>query len=872
MEEWMKYRQETMNPLSPSLSEQPNTSVSQFSSSKTALQSPPIPLSSFHRSDETPKVKSPSQTILSYSRKGHHYFFPLNHSGNDFWQSCDGLAVCGARLTLFVVESVLQVVKKVNKIEMEELTTKPKCSTSMRPDSSSSEEVENDGTGLVRDTSHFSGSTWTLVFNFLGFSLGGLVVRAALPSLMTRIHEEFPESSQKMTAEKFNSQCTEETCSNDEASHVRNLTFFRGGLSSLPNHFTKEMEKISFSENVGSENEMKKSHTSLAQNRKRASCVSGSSAFEKKMRQEKQLNREEGDKADAQFKHSWKIVWMSFFSLSSPHLGCRVPFPKTKNLYRCARLVSPVLPASIQELLLLNSFIEQKLLSPLYLNALKQIQHKYFVAVRLDRAVWSYSSAFFLTPQERMFLTGWTPKTPVVNKLAFPLPYLSSYEKVLTNKPFVPQTVHNAKIQICGETSFERTVPTVYRGGDDSDENLILTQAAATSKTFTAGAVNSVSSPLKSSTLSRFNDKVTILHFDSPYLMSTVDCCANPLSAPELSVCGAASFSGCEMKKNRRVDSDYEGSGSAASVSSLRKTVTKSPVTYPPRDGNRTPWVFYEEGEKEAMEDTTTFLHSLSIFPASCLEEIKTNGVIAVQKKDNSFPPLSTTITNAHQSCGDAFQESKNWINPVTWPEDCLPRERRMAETFLEGIGPVEIHVVDFTVAVEDFLDKLLRMKKTNRKNVPKVVKKILSHLLNNSHSLQLFPGKHYAVKQMRKNELKKAKNINGIFVKNSNEDTSKEKSIVEESVSATSAVGNCTCCRGEEKEDSNEMLSPIKMDRLLRLSVLPESERNLLSSNNNRISFSAKEIEESIPPLQVEFVSQFVAWKISSQFELLHS
>lgn len=133
-----------------------------------------------------------------------------------------------------------------------------------------------------------------------------------------------------------------------------------------------------------------------------------------------------------------------------------------------------------------------------------------------------------------------------------------------------------------------------------------------------------------------------------------------------------------------------------------------------------TPWLSFDPRDTALLEYNEVFLHSLGAYPASTLWDMQRNGVIIKQScgASSPFTVACKGTDGTAQSGGKGDSQGVryplhvcegSWINESTWPATLLPREREMAQRFLEGAGPIELHFVDFVPAAETYLDKCVR-------------------------------------------------------------------------------------------------------------------------------------------------------------------
>lgn len=835
------------------------------------------------------------RSCFPYSRVGHHYFFPLAHKGNNDCMSGDGLKICASRFSSFVVDSVAKIVELVKRIENDEKAAKENpCEHSVPSDklhpsegkgmregnSTRMRSIECEVEGEARSLDSYCPS-WTLVFHFLGFSLGGLVIRAALPSLMSCIAEAYPTTKEGSKTKKNKVGKGEEVLERDP--HAGFCTASAGRLPAC--HATKRSETRPQEESSMKGVNIRRKETLNAQLSERHSSSEMFSPMCSRKVTEKEGDarcmKECKETEENQNEYSWKVKWKTFFSLSTPHLGCRVPFPQLKTIFRCAKIVYPFLPLSLQQLMLLDSFIEKEMLSPLYLDALKQVENKVFVSVRQDQLVWSYSSAFCLTPAERMILDGWQPKEPILNKSAFPRPFLSSFEKVMQQRACHAQTFRKKEMITGGEMSLIRTLVEEQLASAPGSQDFLDGQPTRNSESVSCGIDTHAdrSTPVRDVTTDENDGNVFPIHYDSACLANLIDYC--PLSSlpTEILVENKNCLVGTE--RNNVDVKPYSAKTQRVSETfiTLVKTVRKPVVTYPVRNPSTTPWMLFDKKRITAMNQTTEFFHSLRVFPASSLEEMKKNGVTALQRNENILSPSSVQLHD-FQNCGpcEDFHEM-NWINAFSWPEKYLPRERRMAITFLEGIGPIRVHVIDFQRSIEDFVDKRLRMSNIDQ-NIPREdVADVFKVLYTSGHTIQLFPGKNFVMRKRRKKELEermkarkkvpsgkheeKVVNVDGFH--RLDEGLSKRNKPRRSTCRSNSSITSRR--KGEREEDNDQSSLVIHTSPPLSTPFPPGDEH--LSNTFSRIYFTAAEKRDAIPGPEIDFVAKFVAWAVESSFSL---
>lgn len=445
---------------------------------------------------------------------------------------------------------------------------------------------------------------WKLVFHWIGYSLGGLIIRAALPDIMNGVMERFP-----------NIPCT------DRKAHME--------FPEMAQQGTAMPEK----ESGGDHNHH----------------VSGT---------------EETTALPLSFRHQFNVVSQHFFSLCCPHLGARHHHPAIKNSYYLVDCLDRIclLPQVLRDLMVKSDYIDNVLLGPRYLKVLAECEEKVFFVVNNDRMVWNYSGGFVLPPLERHFLDGHSVKDPVVDthRLA------KSFEAP-------PSGYSKGVYAVDRHSGWEEDG--VGRGGKEARE------PAKEGRTGKDNANGNPLEPTGTGTLPNFSDS-----FPSP------------------------SFS-------------------------------------------IAPWLTSRSKEAEASRwKQYCFWASLGVYPATNLDELSRNGVWIHQQKTLSLPfpfgekeiakqeEVKTSPSETRGAEGNPQRKGiryrsfprtpphrgrlapypslhtlphgkvhhTNWVNAVTWPESYLPVERRMAEEFLQAIGPVELHVIDLDQTVARFLKEYI--------------------------------------------------------------------------------------------------------------------------------------------------------------------
>lgn len=451
---------------------------------------------------------------------GQRQIVMLNHSGNDKRKAFPGIATCADRLTTYVLDAVQQSVREHQVLAAQRERAKnpfalPKPPISLSCSSADPETRKNcslsreDGdncssltkppfpsSSLCTEPSS-SRPQWKLVFHVIGYSLGGLVIRAALPSIMRSIEERYIKGS-------------------DESFYA--------------------------------------------------------------------------------------VEWRSFFSLCSPNVGSDSNHPMMNSSYRLAGCLSCfcLLPEVIEDLLLKTDYVENVLLSPMSLKAIKRFANKVFITLTNDRMVWNYSAGFYLPPIERRILDGWKPKDPVFNP---------------------------------------RAIPCRLRGAGN----------------------------------------------------------------------------GGERREN-------------------------------------TPWLLYDDEELCMLHHQQEYLQSMGIHPGASTEELLHNGVVVQQQATKEGPsqsirgraPHGETISDSYSSSLSIDTEgSANWITEHSWPINYLSKERIMAKAFLEGVGPVELHVADLDKMIANYLDEAVALCDHQSCPDSKLVWGLMETTLKGAHQLVLFSAEN---------------------------------------------------------------------------------------------------------------------------------
>lgn len=460
---------------------------------------------------------------------------------------------------------------------------------------------------------------WNVVFHWVGYSLGGLIIRAALPQIMKGVMDCFPKSS--------------EAGSSVTPGGLGGVSPCQKVVQTPP---PREVEKEE------TQSESNADQTSVADDKKQV----------------------------LSFQHKFDVVSEHFFSLCCPHLGTRPHHPGVKHSYRLVNCLDRIclLPRVFRDLLLKSDDIDNILLSPQYLKALAACREKVFILLNNDRMVWNCSGGLTLPPLERLSLDGYSIKDPIVDV------------KLLTRSFQEWQAPSLNKMSKLDSRS-EKELP---RGGQEAKKQVEVQEEDA-----------------------KKEERQTYI---------------NPLR-PSLS------------EKIAAFSSSFPPPLPSSSTSSLCFA----------------PWL--TSSSKEAEESRFcqySFWVSLGVYPATNLEEISKNGIWISQErhpleakvhddksnrkqsrrkkedepkdderyskeKGNAAPPTSTESQRS-SSCRVpyAYHSGKvyhtQWINPITWPEQYLPREREMAQVFLQGIGRVELHVVDFDQTVTRYLGEYISL------------------------------------------------------------------------------------------------------------------------------------------------------------------
>lgn len=548
----------------------------------------------------------------------------LNHAGNDGWKSyVPGIVGCASRLRAFVLSSVRHVVQDrqarwYSRIACDANAVSPDCTPPL----------------------------WRMCFHCIGFSMGGLVIRAALPRLQKAMRETFHQGMEG-----------------------------RGG---------------------------------------------------------------------SQYQH--EVQWKTFLTLSSPHLGCRVPHPSMKGRYSLAGLLHPlpIFITSFADLMCLNNVME-RLLQPRYLEALRLFDRRVLLGALGDRVVWNYSSCFFLPMTERFLLQRWRPAGPL-------------------------ELLYMEKHQLCHHAV--RPPPTSVNGSRESSRHSVF------------------------------------------------------------SVCVQAEQGDGESGQKDNTDA-------AGKRERTRVTETETPHAMIPRSVRRLsciPWVGFSECEERVLADTALLLSQAGIRPARNLEDLNSNKIILLQ------PPPSASCYKRRMKSAAHCETKKSsptsaqpasfpgWINPLTWPREYLEKEREMGLRFLSGAGPVELHVVDFVGATEDYLDEWLEARHesdgedTHYAFSSSIAKRLLRRAYYCAHSMMIGADNESA--------------------------SDEEEEGVEEGAVRPPQGGSSTAGRGKNLDNDSSVASPHK--------------RQVVESSANTM-YSSPSTARSRPADSLGFVSHFVAATVLS-------
>lgn len=592
-----------------------------------------------------------------------HHLLILNHPGNNGWKTLWSVESCAKRLIKFVVKNVQNYLvgleSKINIMKSFSSDPKhpgarkkteagtagfccgprgvrgggPQCSPEIARSENEGREEEEQGkavpmrnhqelsppssyvrpvkvkTSSSRDegTSPFSSSAsvpkWKLVFHFVGFSMGGIILRAMLPSVMRKIEKMY---NKKLSAISLRNALASEDrpCSHDASTEI--------GKPAESNVFYCNTLSVKKKRSEGREN---------------GACL---------------------------YQFEFHIHWKSFFSLSCPHLGSRVPQPLLESTYQLVRCLNKccIAPKGLSDLLLLSTYMEKELLKPRYLDAMRKIEKKYFIGSISDDIVWNYSSCFILPPRERQLLKGWIPQKELIMLLRLRVFDLQCQEEKRQRQQVIMKEWQEKELEKKKLSS---------KNNEVSDDRLVNSRRAESNKGSEGWKERSAPDSVLVETAPT-----------SPRILCM---------SPELSV------------------SFFE-------------------------DKFESPWIAYEEEEKKLLAVNQTFFIKHNLFPASCLSDLMFNGLLVSENEievDRLLPVSDATragtITNFEgdgitemdpvlKSCPVTSVIQKNpWISEERWPANILPRERRMAETFLKGIGSVEVHLVNMNAAADNYLD-----------------------------------------------------------------------------------------------------------------------------------------------------------------------
>lgn len=633
-----------------------------------------------------------------------HHVLILNHPGNNGWKTFWSVESCAQRLSTFVVKNVQAYIKRLQS-KLKSLSCSPfavsrEGKTYEKTDAESShdspvflhedairsvhcdpigvEEKMNKGRGnaiskrnccpsgsspftsavapecaadvLRRSSYPVATEKWKLKFHFVGFSMGGIILRAALPTIIRKIRKMFP----KMT-----------DCSS---------------MSGI--HFEPEDDL--------------KAKVCTHKNRKIGSCLSCKTALVK----EKRCAELPG--SHSPYPH-YDIIWRSFFSLSCPHLGSRVPHPMLRKTYNLISRLDRfcVAPRGVSDLVLLSTYLEKELLKPAYLRALKIIEKKYFIGSMEDEVVWNYSSCFILPPRERRLLEEWVPVGPLcinVGRRVLQLQFHEASKAVLQ-----PVEFNDAERE---ERRRRNTENNDNRRGQKEGEEMLR---------------SSDDGPFRNDTQRGLYSAVSV----KPSLSSRTQQEHN------------------ETNESYDSDSSWESLNSRIQHSMLQSI----------REGS---WVDYTVDEQESLTSSLNFFSKFHLRPASCLAELRVNNVTvteaseeekslkkgeegmkgtAEREKTSMRGGAALETDHASEGCSTSIQTSySSWISEERWPAKYLSRERRMAEVFLKGIGPIEIYLVDMRQAATNFLD-LLAVDAIKKGKIRELNPKLLAYIVNFAYS-----------------------------------------------------------------------------------------------------------------------------------------
>lgn len=159
------------------------------------------------------------------------------------------------------------------------------------------------------------------------------------------------------------------------------------------------------------------------------------------------------------------------------------------------------------------------------------------------------------------------------------------------------------------------------------------------------------------------------------------------------------------------------------------------------RDTYNRSWLTFTKEERQVVQDNELLLDTLGLRAATNLEELLLNGITLHQ------PSTGKEVTSKNRGATLAVQpslaaryaesdESCNWITEHSWPSTYLPRERNMAISFLQGVGPIELHLVDMMPGTERYLDECMRLAVHRDKVVSAdYTADMLMHVYDNVHA-----------------------------------------------------------------------------------------------------------------------------------------
>lgn len=651
-----------------------------------------------------------------------HHLLILNNPGNDGWKSLWSIQKCSARLISFVLEKIgkyLAELESIIKKSSQKSSRIPYSSAKPKkvenvccvPSSNSSEGCDLGNTLFttprseecnpdyqdndpqrrqtvslsscpvsngalpesvegVASASFSSGFKVKLVFHFVGFSMGGIILRAAMPAMIKKIEEKYLF---KMNARSF-----------------------KGG------------EKL-------------------------MGCFCSSSAVAESNRQSANVLKlntlsEEGNDTKGQGWISertiqYSIIWKSFFSLSCPHLGSRIPHPRWRKSYKIVDKLKKIfiVPNGVLDLLLRSSYLEKELLKPDYLLALKRIEKKYFIGSLTDPTVWNYSSCFLLPPLERIFLEGWIPAGEHTTVLHVKV-HQSVCRQLLEKKMQSRKARRNEKLSHLENNSLNATEN--RRGSSENHKRrkpTIHSKKTESSIKLTSGNEHLCFSRETSSAES--GEFPPDCHFDCCFQCYQEDSysqwinfskeedtirTANRKFFTSIGLRPSSNFSDLlsngvtVLQGNVEVSRNLEGKRELSPVADEEKHEIDSKRLF--RIIERPPNV---EAVGSLSPKASSF-GSFSSFSESLppTVERKSAPVVTDWRFPNTFYPFITQ----HLSLTDKQEElqHKSWISEARWPEKILPRERCMAEKFLKGIGSIEVHLLDMQRTADQFLDSLV--------------------------------------------------------------------------------------------------------------------------------------------------------------------